>query len=280
MPSTSIGDCSIRYRVLGKGVPLVLTPGGRCPLELAMPLAEKLAAHCRVIVWDRANLGGSDVLFRGASDLDLWADQLEQLLRQLDAWPAYLAGASSGARVSIRTALRYPDAVRGMFLWLLSGGPVAVPLARTYYGEAAEIAERDGMQAVAAMPYWADRIRANPANRARMLAENPRQFASVMRRWASQIRAEDLLIGAPEEDLRRLAVPVRIVDGSDDSGHLRERAQRAAALIPGAELIAPAGFREAWLEIKQRAPVGTGYERVPQVAGLIADFVDAGSRGG
>ena len=273
--STSIDGCSIRYRVLGAGVPVVLTPGGRCPLELVMPLVEKLAERCRVIVWDRANLGGSDVMFRGASDLDLWADQLERLLRQLDAYPAYLAGASSGARVSIRTALRFPDTVRGLFLWLLSGGPVTVPLARTYYGEAAEIAERDGMAAVAAMPYWADRILANPANRARLLGENPQQFASVMRRWVKTMRAEDLLIGAPEEDLRRLTVPVRIVAGSDDTGHLRERAERAAAVIPEAELIDPAGFREEWMKIKQRVPVGTGYELVPHLPGLIADYVDS-----
>jgi pimeloyl-ACP methyl ester carboxylesterase len=260
---------------MGAGVPVVLTPGGRCPLDLVMPLAEKLALRYRVIVWDRANLGGSDVVFRGASDLDLWSDQLEQLLHLLDAWPAYLAGASSGARVSIRTALRYPDAVRGLFLWLLSGGPVTVPLAQTYYGEAAVIAERDGMQAVAAMPYWAERIQANPANRARLLATDPGQFAAVMRRWAGTMRADDLLIGAPADDLRRVSVAVRIVAGSDDTGHLRERAERAAALIPGAELVDPAGFREEWLEIKQRVPVGTGYERLSQLPELIADFIDS-----
>ena len=95
--------------------------------------------------------GGSDVVFRGASDLDLWSDQLEQLLHLLDAWPAYLAGASSGARVSIRTALRYPDAVRGLFLWLLSGGPVTVPLAQTYYGEAAVIAPQNSASAARTM---------------------------------------------------------------------------------------------------------------------------------
>lgn len=55
--------------------------------------------------------------------------QLQGLLDRLDARPAWLVAASSGARLSIRMALRYPDAVRGLFLWPLSAGPVAGTLA-------------------------------------------------------------------------------------------------------------------------------------------------------
>jgi pimeloyl-ACP methyl ester carboxylesterase len=98
MPATSIEDCAIYYEVLGpsQGVPLVLTGGGRNPLDLARPLGERLAAEFRVILWDRANIGRSDVAFRGARDLDLWSDQLAALLRRLDAAPAYLCAASAG----------------------------------------------------------------------------------------------------------------------------------------------------------------------------------------
>jgi len=66
---------------------------------MARALAEQLAADFRVLLWDRANVGRSDVQFRGARDLDLWSDQLAALLRRLDAAPAYLCAASAGSRV-------------------------------------------------------------------------------------------------------------------------------------------------------------------------------------
>ena len=49
MPATSIDDCGVYYEVLGQGVPLVLTPGGRNPLEMARGLAEQLAAELSAI---------------------------------------------------------------------------------------------------------------------------------------------------------------------------------------------------------------------------------------
>ncbi|MDO8277104.1 MAG: alpha/beta hydrolase [Burkholderiaceae bacterium] len=273
MPSTSIDDCSIRYRVLGQGVPVVISTGGRGSFERVMPLAEKLATDFRVILWDRPTLGRSDLAFKGASDLDMWSDQLVQLLRRLDAWPAYLVAASSGARVSIRTALRYPDAVKGMFLWLLSGGAVADVLAQAYYGDAADAARSGGMESVARLPYWADRIRDNPANRGRLLAQSPTEFVDVMCRWAGAIRSEDLLVGVTESDLARLSIHTAIAAVWDDGGHTRERIERAAALIPFAELVESPGILEEWQAIRQKAEIGTGYELLSPLPGLIGTFI-------
>jgi pimeloyl-ACP methyl ester carboxylesterase len=45
---------------------------------------------------------------------------------------------SGGSRVSYVTALRYPEVVRGMYLWLASGGPVAERLGEGYYGQHAK----------------------------------------------------------------------------------------------------------------------------------------------
>jgi pimeloyl-ACP methyl ester carboxylesterase len=275
MPVTAIHGCAVHYRVLGSGPDLVLSAGGRCPLEMVLPLAEGLAARHRVIVWDRANLGASDLCFDGASDLDLWTDQLHGLLDLLDARPAWLVAASSGARLSIRMALRYPEEVRGVFLWLLSAGPVAGTLAQMYYGEAAQLALAQGMEAVARMPYWAERIAANTANRQRLLRADPRAFAATMLRWAARIREEDPLIGVTEADLREVKVRTRIVAPGDDTGHRRESMELAGALIPGAELVEPPGFREQWMEIRKHAYTGSGYESIPMLPALVAAFTGA-----
>ena len=102
--------------------PVVLTPSGRNAMTALAHLAEALASKFQVLLWDRANIGASDVQFRGARDLDLWSDQLAALLCRLDLAPAYLCAPSAGSRVSYTTALRYPEVVRGMYLWLVSGG--------------------------------------------------------------------------------------------------------------------------------------------------------------
>lgn len=106
MPATSIDGCSIYYEILGdNGPPVVITPGDRNPLDNARTLAQELSLGFRV--------------------LNLWCDQLAMLLRRLEFGPAYLRAQSAGSRVSYVTASRYPEVVRGMYLWLVSGGPVA-----------------------------------------------------------------------------------------------------------------------------------------------------------
>src|ERR1700680_5007199 len=79
----------------------------------------------------------------GARDVDLWSDQLVGLLGILELKSAYLAGPSLGSRISYITALRYPEVVRGLFLYLVSGGDgVAERLAQAYYGSLIDVAEK------------------------------------------------------------------------------------------------------------------------------------------
>jgi 2-hydroxy-6-oxonona-2,4-dienedioate hydrolase len=279
MPATAIDGCSIAYELYGSGVPVALTPGGRNPIGMARRLAEALAENfpVQVLVWDRANIGSSDVQFKGARDVDLWADQLAGLLRRLDLAPAYLCASSAGSRVSYTTALHYPELVRGMYLWLVSGGPVGQQLGQNYYGQFAEIAEREGMQAVADAPYWSDRIRDNPANKSRLLALDAREFAAVMRRWQAGIRVDDPVFGASADDLRRIAVPTAILAPPlSDNGHPRGASERIAQLIPGAELIQDAEFDTEWPPLQQAALAN--YEQPTSLPRLIGEWVTRAAR--
>jgi pimeloyl-ACP methyl ester carboxylesterase len=268
MPATAIDGSSITYELLGSGLPLVLTPGGRNSIEIARGLVEQLALHFRVLVWDRANIGSSDVSFNGARDLDLWSDQLAGLLRRLDLAPAFLCGPSAGSRVSYTTALRYPEVVRGMYLWLVSGGPIGERLGWNYYGQYVELAEQGGMQAVINEPYWAERIELNPANRGRLLALDPHEFAAIMRRWQNGIRVDDPVFGATEDDLRRISVPTLILaPPSSDSGHPPAASEKAAGLIPGAELVQSARFEAEWPPLQEQALAN--YEQPASLPELI-----------
>jgi len=79
----SINGAKVYYEEMGQGVPVVYTPGGRHDIEVVRPLAQKLARKYRVILWERANTGRSDVVYTGARDVDLWSDQLAEFVRVL-----------------------------------------------------------------------------------------------------------------------------------------------------------------------------------------------------
>jgi pimeloyl-ACP methyl ester carboxylesterase len=281
----------IYYEDRGRGIPVILSPGGQNRLETLRPLAETLAAKYRVISWDRANLGRSDLVLKGARDLDLWTDQLAGMLPQINARPAYFVGASSGSRISYVMALRYPDYVRGLFTFLTTGGgTIGESLAKQYYYDYADLAEKEGMAAVAKAPFWAERIALNPGNRDRLLGMDAHEFAQVMRRWGNAMRSEpDPMIGVNADDLRQLkanGTPVAIVQGCPEApAHRRDRSELYAQLSGAALIPTPAGYCEeatngpasyekilAHPEVPESRPF-RAYELVTMIPKLIDDFI-------
>ena len=85
MPVKNIRGIDIVYEV----------PGGRRSLIGERTLATYIAeAGFRTLIHDRRNMGGTNESHEQAEDL-------LALLKELDAGPAYIAGSSSGARMSI-----------------------------------------------------------------------------------------------------------------------------------------------------------------------------------
>jgi pimeloyl-ACP methyl ester carboxylesterase len=187
MPTTTLRGVSILYRIVGdRGPFLALVTGGRRGHDEFVPLAEKIAAAgFRVLLHDRRNTGASDILIGGAeSEEQIWADDLAALLERQGASPCFVGGSSSGARLAILTCLRHPDAVRGLTLLRVTGGAFAAGrLPENYYGQFIRAAAEGGMAAVLATEQYRERIAANPANRARLLAMDPAEYIAVMSRW-------------------------------------------------------------------------------------------------
>ncbi len=241
MPRANVRGVSLNYEVLGDGGPWVaLSPGGRRDLGGVRSLAEKVAAAgYRVLLHDRRNCGASDVSIAGdESEYEIWADDLYELLGQLDARPVFAGGSSSGCRLSLLLALRHPDAVRGLLLWRVTGGRFAAErLAQNYYGDFIAVAEQGGMAAVCETEFFRERIASNPANRERLLGMDPQQFIGVMSRWREYfLQSADLpVIGATAEALRSIQVPACVVPGHDWT-HPRHVGETASRLLPNAEL--------------------------------------------
>jgi pimeloyl-ACP methyl ester carboxylesterase len=240
MPVATIRGVEINYEVLGERGPWVaLQPGGRRGLEGVKSLGQKIAeAGHRVLVYDRRNCGASGLSFEGGnSENEVWAEDLHELLLQLDAAPAFIGGSSSGCRLALLAALRHPADVRGLLLWRVTGGAFAARrLAQNYYTQFIEAAERGGIDAVCRTEHFSELIASNPANRARLISMGPERFIAVMNAWRGSFNdgADHPVIGLSPAELRSITMPACIIPGGDGT-HPRAAGQAAHRLLPNAE---------------------------------------------
>ena len=241
MPIANVRGANINYEVLGSHGPwILLSPGGRRALDNVKSLAQRIADRgYRVLIHDRRNCGVSDIVIGGdQSEYEIWADDLYELATQLKALPAAVGGSSSGCRLSLLFALKFPHAVRALLLWRVTGGAFAAArLTENYYGKYIRAAQEGGMAAVCDLEHFKERIEARPSNRATLMAMDPKAFIAAMERWRVQFAkgAELPVIGASEKDLGSIKIPTCIIPGNDKT-HNHAVAETAHRFIPGSEL--------------------------------------------
>jgi pimeloyl-ACP methyl ester carboxylesterase len=242
---TTINGASLNYEILGnRGSWVALSPGGRRAMAAVKPLAQRIAdAGYRVLIHDRRNCGASAVLLSSdAAEHEVWADDLHALLTQLGALspasPVFIGGSSSGCRMSLAFALRYPQAVRGLLLWRVTGGAFAAKrLAQEYYGQYIAAMQSGGMAALAAMPHFRDLMAAHAPNREQLLDADPKAVIAAMTRWSEGFLREAGLpvIGASADQLRSIQAPACVIPGNDNT-HPKTAGEMLARLLPDATL--------------------------------------------
>jgi pimeloyl-ACP methyl ester carboxylesterase len=278
MPIANINGVNINYQTFGTSGPwIALSPGGRRELDNVRTLAERLAGSgYRLLIHDRRNCGASDIAFDASqSEYEIWADDLHALLAKLEALPAVVGGGSSGCRLALLFALKYPESVRALLLWRITGGAFAAKrLAHQYYDQYIELVQTGGMHAVAESEHFRDRIKANPKNRERLLALDPMQFVDVMTRWRGYfVASADLpVIGVTEQELNSVKVPTCVIPGNDKT-HSHVTGNLAHRMIPNSEL------HDLWpgdLEIDLFPVEDWGTREVEQAA-IFTDFLKRAS---
>jgi pimeloyl-ACP methyl ester carboxylesterase len=278
MATATVNGVSIAYEVIGEGRPWAITPGGRFPKDSpgVRELAEALAAAGnRVLIWDRPNTGESAVCFTGSSESTMQADTLAGLLSQLDMTPAVIAGGSGGSRVSLLTATRHPGVAAAVAAWWISGGVYGLMVLGTHYcGGSIRAAWTGGMEAVAALPEWAEVIERNPSNRQRFLDQDPKEFVATFERWmlAYCPCGDEVVPGLGADDARKLDVPALVFrSGESDAYHTRETSERVAELLPNARLVEPPWGDREWIE-RQGAREDGLFARWPRLAPVLTDW--------
>ena len=239
MPVAKVRGLDLHYEILGERGPFVaLQPGGRRAGSALRPLATKIAeAGNRVVIYDRRNCGASSVAIEGESENHEWAEDLHELLRQIDALPAFIGGSSSGCRLAMILALQRPEDVRGLLLWRITGGAVAAErLTNQYYTSRIEAAERGGMAAVCALDHWREVIGVNPKARDILMGMERDAFVARMKIWRQSFLAgtEHPVIGLSPAQLRSMTMPACICPGNDPV-HPQGPGQAAHRLMPNAE---------------------------------------------
>ena len=90
-----------------------------------------------------------------------------------------------------------------------------------------------------------------------------KEFISVMRRWRAFFTADKPVIGATEEELKSIQVPMVIIPG-DDEVHPRAVGENLHRILPHSELRPPVFSPEEAESLRQRDPDGfvdIGHER-------------------
>lgn len=241
MPVAKINGLDINYEIIGDDGPAVtLITGGRRGYAEFRPLARMLAEQgFRVFLHDRRNTGASSISLDGEEVEEIvWADDLHELLRQNDALPAYIGGSSAGARTAILFALRHPEAVRGLLLMRVTGGPFAAErLPENYYGQFIRIAKEGGMEAICATEQYQERFAENPANLEVMKSMDPEKYIATLTKWHELFLAGAHLpvMGVTPEQLASIEAPTIVIPGNDNT-HSSKSGLVAHESIRGSEL--------------------------------------------
>jgi pimeloyl-ACP methyl ester carboxylesterase len=108
---------TIAYETVGDGPPVILVDGAMCFRDSGpmRPIASELAAHFTAVLYDRRGRGESGDT--PPSSVQREVEDLEALIRTVGA-PVSLFGISSGAALSLRTALALgPDRVSHLVMF-------------------------------------------------------------------------------------------------------------------------------------------------------------------
>jgi pimeloyl-ACP methyl ester carboxylesterase len=224
------------YQVTGDGPPLVVT-GGFGLLHNQFDHVRPILAHAfKVIDWNYRGCGQADRTWTGDFTLDRWVDDLKVVLDHLKIQRTALWATSTGARIGIRFASRYPERVSKLLTY------PTFRMARTGAGSRdlfADIGETYGYEALGRMFQWLGAAEQNVfSDRGNQMALFEagcfsRNFSiASMRALLSTFNGTDL-----SADVARLKMPVALLVGA--SGRLGARAANTADSIAEFQRLRP-----------------------------------------
>ena len=115
MPVIKSNSASLFYEVIGNGPPIIFTHGASWNHSQWKNQVEHFKNKYKVITWDVRGHGNSTLPEGPVDTEDLSAD-LIALMDFLNLREAIICGLSMGGHISLQTAIRYPERVKGLIL--------------------------------------------------------------------------------------------------------------------------------------------------------------------
>jgi hypothetical protein len=136
------------------------------------------------------------------------------------------------------------------------------------------------MEAVAALPSWAEQISRNPRIRETLLAQDPWEFIEVMQKWGKAFAYSDEspVPGMSAEEFKRLTMPVLVFrSGRPDMAHTRRTSEWVHELLPNSVLQEPPWREDEWNYVST-FPIDPAnrrgrFERWPLIAPPVLEFL-------
>lgn len=262
MPSLPINDVALAYDEAGAGHPLALVHAAIVDRRMWDPVWDAFAAHYRTIRHDMRGYGETP-LPNGPHAA--WRD-LADLLRDLDATPAHVIGASGGGSAALELAIAEPKLVDRLVLvapgfagWEWSDG------LRALWAEEEVAYERGDLDEVAWVNVrtWLDGRRPAEA-----LHPDLREAVWEMQRQAlnqeNQAAPAEPLEPPARERLAEVRAPTLIIVGALDQPDMLGIGQHLAESIPNARLEVMSGVAHL-----------PSMEAPEAFVGLVAAFLEA-----
>ncbi|MGB0998577.1 MAG: alpha/beta fold hydrolase [Pseudomonadales bacterium] len=238
-------------------IPLIMTPGGNGDTNGFGGFARNVAAaspDLRVIIYDRRNLGQSEINFGREPQMVEEGEDLHILITRLGVAPTALYGMSSGARSNLILASRYPQDIAALVIAPLTGGPYAAArLSEDYFfkylsnkklttRQHVEEAPLTSMQGLAKTELWSAYLaRNNAAKRARFFATDIDDFLAAMKASGEHLQSTryQTALGMNDNDLAAIKVPATLIlhhDQYSDNLHPITNSRAATTLIDNSSL--------------------------------------------
>lgn len=120
MPRIQLTDCELYYEEHGHGPPLVCLHGGWQNTDSWQAQVDRFADDYRVVTFDLRGHGQTGPTSARRYSIELFADDLEQLLSRLDVERPIFCGVSIGGMIVQEYLSRHPNRARGAVI----GGPL------------------------------------------------------------------------------------------------------------------------------------------------------------
>jgi pimeloyl-ACP methyl ester carboxylesterase len=226
----------------GGGAPVVFSHGLLWSGRMFGAQVAALRARHRCVAYDHRGQGRSDPApGRGPVTIEQCYADAVALLEGLALGPVHFVGLSMGGFVGMRLAARRPELVRSLALLETSADPEPEEN-RPKYGRLASVVRWVGPRVVASrvMPIMFGRtFLSDPARAAEREAWRRELLGNRRAVWRATMGVVER--AGVADELSRVTAPTLVVVGDEDVATVPAKAERIAALIPGARLVVVRG---------------------------------------